>query len=362
MTDKDLLATTQTALKSGVPDFKLGGAMLDEEGTGKPTIIYNDKWREYLDYYFNSDQFNKAIGSLMMWAFGRGYNTDSQTRSILEHINGRGNDSFDNIMWNMGVVKKINGDAFLEIIRKGRDLLNLKPISPLNIATQINNKGIITGYLEINPKTKAIRNTFKPNEIFHISNDRIANSARGISAVISTKFIIDSKMEAERDWRRVLHRSTIRVMYIDADDTPRLNRIKAQYKDAIKNGELMIIPAKKGEAEFQDITVPPFQPFADTMRYYDSRLQQALGVPKITLGGAEETTEAASKVATFTYEVPYVWEQRQMEMDFWNQVGLMIKFFKPPSLKDNIQSDEEANTGQLNIQPNETEVGLTRTE
>lgn len=366
MAETDINATTTTALKSGVPDFSLGGAAIDEAGDQPETYWYNSEWKDRLAYYNTIPDIKQAIDSLAKWSFGKGWETereDTILKTRLQKISGWGEDTFDSIMMNMLIVKKVNGDAFAEIIKKGNALINLKPLNPETIRTVVNRKGIIIRYDELTTKGNKVRRSYQPEEIFHISNDRIANEIHGKSIIESTKWAIDAKQEAIRDWRRILHRSTIRVMYIDADDTTRLNTIKNQYKEAIKNGELMIIPAKKGEAEFEDITTPPLQPFLDWVRYLDNYINRALGVPTIILGGSDQgATEAQSKVGYLVFEVPYTVEQRLMEQDLWNQLTVKITFKRPVSLKEETQENEAKNTGQLGIQPNEVEAQLSRTE
>jgi hypothetical protein len=364
MPDTDLLQTTTTALKSGVADFSLGGAAIDEAGDQSETYWYNSEWKQRLAYYNEIPDIKQAVDSLAKWSFGKGYKTENDILKVdLEKVSGWGEDTFDSIMMNMLIVKKVNGDAFAEIIKKKGHLLNLKPLNPETIRTVVNRKGIIIRYDELTTKGNKVRRSYQPEEIFHISNDRIANEIHGKSIIESTKWAIDAKQEAIRDWRRVLHRTTIRVMYIDADDTTRLNTIKTQYKEAIKNGELMIIPAKRGEAEFEDITTPPIQPFLDWVRYLDNYINRALGVPTIILGGSDQgATEAQSKVGYLVFEVPYTVEQRLMEQDIWNQLSINITFNRPVSLKEETQANESANTGQLGIQPNEVEAQLSRTE
>ena len=51
-------------------------------------------------------------------------------------------------------------------------------------------------------------------------------------------------------------------------------------------------------------------------------------------------------------------EQRLLEQDLWNQLAIRVKFDRPVSLMDSMQSDEAANTGQTGFQPNDTQAGV----
>jgi hypothetical protein len=159
------------------------------------------------------------------------------------------------------------------------------------------------------------------------------------------------------DKRRVHHRSTIRVLEVDSDNAAELSKLKTQYENAINKGEVLIVPKGIG---FMDAPIN----YIDTLEwiiYLEGFFYQALGVPKAICNTAD-FTEAASKVSYMTFEPVYVEEQTLLEQDLWNQLGLKVKFNRPPSIGGILSEDEEKNTGQVSIQPNEVGVSAGRTE
>jgi hypothetical protein len=150
-------------------------------------------------------------------------------------------------------------------------------------------------------------------------------------------------------------------LYVDAENTTKLNHIKEQYKEGINNGEILLLPAKKGDADFEDLTLPPVDAFLKWIQYLENNFYQAVGVPRV-IATSENYTEAASKVGFLTFEPVYTSEQTLLEGDLFNQMGIKIKFNRPPSLSGVLQQSEEKNTGQTAIQPNEVEVTPERTE
>jgi hypothetical protein len=86
-----------------------------------------------------------------------------------------------------------------------------------------------------------------------------------------------------------------------------------------------------------------------------------VGVPK-AIANTADFTEAASKVGYMTFEPVYVEEQTLMEQDILKQLGLRVKFNRPPSLGGMMSEDEAKNTGQLSIQPNEVTATAGRNE
>ena len=360
--ETDINQTTTTALDTGVDDYQVDREKIDDAEV-KELEWTNPDWSEYLGYYKNIPEFKEAIRALARWTVGKGYEPeDNRTKIILENITGWGEDSFQQILTNMIIVKKVNGDAYAEIIRNDKGtLVNLKPLNPGRMRHIVNSKGFIIRYEEVDAKKKKTKRTFTPDQIFHLCNDRIASEIHGTSAVEAVKWVINARNEAMSDWRRISHRSTVRVMYVDADDSDKLTQVKDQYKEAINNGEVMLIPAKKGEAEFVDYNLPPIDAFIRWIQYLEGFFYQALGVPK-AIANTADFTEAASKVGYMTFEPVYTEEQTLLEQDLWNQLAVRIKFNRPPSLAGTLQEDETKNTGQTGFQPADTQASITRTE
>jgi hypothetical protein len=363
MPENDINKTTTTNMTSGVSNFSVSSKQIDEPSKTTETVWQNENWPVYLGYLKSIPEYKEAVKALARWSIGRGYETDEETRAILDHLTGAGEDSFQSIMNNHIIVKKTNGDAYTEIIEDTETgtLINLKPLNPSTMKTVFNEKGIIIRYEEIDPSTKAAKRTFKPIQILHSMNDRIANETHGTSVLEACKWVIDARNEAMNDWRRVCHRSTIRVLYVDVDNTTKLSSLKTQYADAISKGEVLILPMKKGDIELEDITVPPIDPFIRWIQYLEGFFYQAVGVPK-AIANTADFTEAASKVGYMTFEPVYVEEQTLLEQDLWNQLGIRIKFNRPPSLSGMMQDSEAANTGQVGFQPNEMTGTVGRVE
>lgn len=353
--------TMTTQLDSGVPNFDIGSETIDEGSGEKEYYYYNTNWPELLSYFKNMPEVYQNVTSLNMWAFGKGFTADTRTKVILEHITGWGEDTFDSIIINQGNVEDVNGDAYAEIIRDKETgvLINLKPLNPYRVRHVIGKDGLIIRYdVWQNGKWEKM----KKEDIFHTCRGRIANEGHGTSKIWSSKWMLDAKKEAMEDWRRISHRSTIRILYIDIEDTAQNNTIREQYKEAIKNGEVMILPLKRGDAELVDATSPPIQQFLEWIRYIDSALQKSLGVPDAILGGTQVVGEANSKIGYLTFEVPYGFKAKQMEQDLWNQMQIKVEFEKPRSLMDMGEEADNSNSGQIGFQQNELRTSIGRTE
>lgn len=362
MPERDIYQTTYTGLRTAAEEFSVSSESIDES-QGKEHFYNNDDFYENLGYYKKIPELKQAIDALARWTAGKGWTTTlTKDGKILSNIVGWGEDTFDSLMQSMVIMKKVNGDSYAEIIRNEEGMLiNLKPLNPGRMRIVTNQKGTIKRYDELGVGDK-VKRTFEPKDIFHLCENRIANENHGTSVIESCKWVIDARNEAMDTWRRMLHRSGVRLAYIDMDDSATLTKFQDTYEQAIKYGEVMIMPGKKGDMELVDFPVSPSQPYLETIRYYENFFYQAVGVPKVILGGAADYTEASSKVGYLTFEQVYMTEQRLLEQDIWNQLAIKIKFERPVSLKDNVQGSEAANTGQAGFQPNETKVGVTRNE
>ncbi len=357
----NLQNTTQTDLNDASLDYSTPQGYIDE-ASDREIYWNNDYWNEGLGLWEDNPAYKEPIRALARWSVGKGYETeDTRTQILLESLDGWGEDSFQSILTNLIILKKTNGDAFAEIIRNDNGtLINLKVLNPSNVRIVVDNKGMIKRYDVRNSKSEWIK--FKPFEILHLCNDRIASQIHGTPAWKACKWELETRKEVLANTRRILQRGTIRVMYVDEDNTTKLNQIKTEWRDAIKYGEVMILPGKKGsDVEVVDYNVPDISALMTFVQYLDNRIYQSLGIPR-AIADTTDFTEAASKVGYMTFEPVYTEEQTLLEQDLWNQLAIKVKFNRPPSLAGTMQKSEEANTGQTSIQPNEAQASITRTE
>lgn len=353
----ELDISKSAVLERGIEDYAVDSVSLDFSSNDETFYNFPNAKRN-LGYYKTIPELKKAVDALAVWTAGKGYETNLGFKVELEHIKGWGEDSFQSILKNMLVLKKIIGDSFAEIIRSLEgNLINLKPISPERMRIVCDKRGFIKRYEQILGDGKTRK--FNPEQILHLCNDRVGDEIHGTSVVDAVKWVIDARNEAMTDYRQVLHRNVVpvRIIEIDTDDIEKRDALMVQYKSAIQKGEVLIIP--KGTVEIKDNNITIENPIV-WIQYLENFFYQAVGVPKIILGGSEQFTEASSKVGYLTFEQVYISEQTELEDDLWNQLGLKIKFNRPASLQDNVQSSETKNTGQVGFQPKESSINMQR--
>lgn len=352
--------TTTTDLDNSSLDYETPLANIDEAGRGK-TYWNNNFWYEGYGLWEDNPAYKEPIRALARWTVGKGFETSVINKIRLDNITGWGEDSFQSILTDLIIVKKTNGDAYAEIINNDKGILiNLKPLNPSNVKIAINEAGLIDWYEVKNSKGEWVK--FRKQEILHLCNDRIAGQIHGTPAWKACKWELEARKELLKNIRRILQRGSIRIIYVDVDNETKLNQIKKEWVTAIKNGEAMILPGRKGqEVEVVDYQIPDITPLMNFLEYLDNRIYQSLGIPK-AIADTSNFSEASSKVGYMTFEPVYTEEQTLLEQDLWNQLAIKVKFNRPPSLSGIMQESESKNTGQLGFQPNDIKASAGRTE
>lgn len=349
----DITAVTRTTLDTDVTKFSVALKEL-ESAESEEYYYYNANWSKWLGYYKQIPELKSAINGLAIWTIGKGYETDAATKVFLESLTGSGKDNDDSLLFNMFIIKKINGDAYFQIIRKDNKIINLKALNPSRVRIVYGKDGRIKRYehMQNNEEWKKIA----LDDMFHLINDKIGDEVHGISVVEACQWVIDARNEAMSDTRRTLHRGTIRVIEVDMDDTSlsNLSNLKTQYAEAIKKGEVLFIP--KGTSAIADFKAIDMTQYFEWIRYLENFFYQAVGIPKV-IASSENFTEASSKIGYLAFEPVYTREQQILEAELWSQLQIKIKFNRPPSLSTMLEGEQEKNQAQTGFQPTEMMAG-----
>lgn len=362
MAELDISKSTITDMTGAVKDYSVSQGQLDPAHNQQKETFYDyPDSSEYLGYYKTIPELKKSIDALAIWTVGKGFETDVETKVKLDRFGGWGEDTIQSIFENLVIQKKVFGDSFAEIIKNDDgEIINLKPLYTGDMRVVVGRNGIIKRYEQRVNGGNGVTVKFKPEEIIHLCNDRIGNEIHGTSVIEACKWVIDARNEAMTDYRVVLHRNRIpvRIIEVDTDDTTKRNALISEYEEAIKKGEVLVIP--KGTVEIKDESVTIQDPIA-WIQYLENFFYQAVGVPRV-IASSQEYSEASSKVGYLTFEPIYTREQTLLEADIWNQLAMRIKFNRPPSLSGVVSESEQKNTGQLGVQPNETQAQAGRVE
>jgi len=351
-------------LTTAMTDYSVDAMQTDGISDQKENTWTNQEWGQYLGYYKKIPELRAVIDAKSTWTVGKGFEADEVTTLLLNTIKGWGVDTFNTILENMIRTMQIGGDSFAEIIRDDEDnLINVKPLDPSTITIVVDSKGLIIRY-EQNSKImgKEVKK-FKPDQIFHLSRNRVADEIHGISLIESLKEIILMRNEAMSDWKRVLHRNIdpLWIFHLDTDDPTEIAAFKAKHDAARGKGENMYIP--------KDVVVPELVSTAanatlNPQAWIDSlnnQFYQVSGVPQIILGGSAEFTEATAKIAYLAFQQTIEEDQLYIEEEVLSQLNLEIELSFPASLVNEMLSDQQkdgANSkNPQGFQENDTTAG-----
>ncbi len=370
----DVAAITRQAMTQQLSILSDPSQDVDSPNSSGDITYLSENWQKYNGYYRTNRGGTKAkIDKFAMWAVGKGFKADEETKNTLNQIRGNGKDSFNSIMENMIRVKKINGDSFAHIIRDktitdkikniankitlgfvryapgSGKLINLKPLNPSRIGTVTGEDGMIKRYKQMNTSGDEVIKTFKPNEIFHLTNDREADEIHGISIYESTAEKLDKIQQLDNDMATVFHRYVMPLMKfsLNTDDPTKIGEFKTKAKATLEGGDPLFIPM--GAVEADALTIPQFAT-VDPLHWRDAWGQDSvmdIGIPELILGRATGITEASAKIVYLSFQQTVEDEQREDEEQLLLQVGIKVEYEFPVRIEENLEEDEKKD-GKIN--------------
>lgn len=340
-------------------------AALETDGVGnqEETEYQNAKWSQYWGYFNSVADLKSAIILKAIWNVGKGYTADNRVTAILEGITGWGKDTFQDIIFNMEIIRRVGGDAYAEIIRnpKSGTLINLKPLDPGSMKIIVNRQGIIKRYEQVAKiKDRNVVTKFQPQDIFHLSNNRLADQIHGISDIESLEPVIKAEEESFADMVTINHRQAkpLIMFKLGTDDQSKIDEFIVKMDSAINKGEHIYIPDDENSVSYDVVQVNVSQlvmAWRDDIR---NKFYRTIGLPQIVPGAGGKSTESESKVIYKAFEQIVHADQLFLEKQIWNQLALRIDFIHPASISPEMQADEAKDAGQqTSFQPGETKIG-----
>ena len=233
------LDIAQTTTPTKIIDLTIESQDTDGVQDQNETFYDNLEFTKWYGMFMSTNKLKASIKSWATWVMGLGTVGEDSATDI---INGWGKDTWEEILWNMLVIKKVNGDAYAEIIRNPDTgtLINVKPLNPGTIRIVINKEGIIERY-EQRLRSKEPNRIINVENMFHLSNDRVADEIHGDSIMESLIWNIEAQEEARRMYRKKVKNSgIIGIVEADTDNTTKLTSLKAPIKKGVEEGMFLI--------------------------------------------------------------------------------------------------------------------------
>ncbi len=358
MGDNKISSAVASDLTNAVSDYSVDTKSTDGVFSQKETTWMNADWSKYFGYYWDIPELNTTIDARATWTVGKGIQADEQTTLLLDTLKGWGKDTFNTILENMIRTMLIGGDSYAEIIRDDEDnLINLKTLDPEVMKHVVGQNGVLLRY-EQTSKTKEPVKKFRPDEIFHLSRNRVADQIHGTSVITKLMNIILMRNEAMTDYKQVMHRymKPRYIFHLDTDDEVKIAKFKATMDKAWADGENMYVPKDAVVPEVMAIapnaTLDPKQWIENLSEYF----YEGVGVPRFIVGGAGGLTEAAVKISYLAFQQTIEEDQLFIEEQVLAQLNLVIELEFPVSLENELLSDEKKD-GPENIDANDTTAG-----
>ena len=329
------------------------------------TEYINFNWTKQLGFYKKIPELKSAIDAKTKWTIGKGFTSNEITEMAFLSINGHGKDSFNSILKNQDKVMEIGGDSYAEIIRdEDTKLINLKPLNPEFIKIVAGRNGMIKRYEQINRITKKKIQSWPPEQIFHLSRDRVADEIHGVSVVDAVEETMIARNEAIRDYRKLLRRNVypVRVHYVDTDDPTEITNYKAKADKIQYEGENFIVPKGAVEIEISAVATNQTLNPLPWINVLTQNFYQEVGVPQIIVGGAQEITEASAKIAYLAWEQTVEDKQLYLEEQVLAQLNLEINLEFPASLQNELLSDNRKGETMQASTPEDTSITNTGIE
>lgn len=349
-------------------DYQTPIVNTDGVSSQKETRYYNTRWGERLGHYKNNAHLKNSIKIRGSWIFGKGYTCDTETGVILDHVTGWGKESFIQVLKNMDRTMCIGGDAYAHIItdKETGDFINLKTLNPGSMVHVVNDEGILIGYEQISrlgDTNKTIRK-FKPEEIFHVSMDRIADEIHGDSLIDAMMPVLSAWGENFLDRALIIHRMAkpLIIFKLKTDNMTKIEQIKQKLQEAMRKStdNMILIPDDENILRYEVLKIDVNPLLFEQANALRKDFYSTIGSPEL-LSDSSGSTESGGKIGHLNFTQLVDDRQSHWEQEIWNQLNIKIELTPPDNLVDNLKGDERKDANQgLEFQQGDVTAGVAR--
>jgi hypothetical protein len=314
------------------------------------TSIQTIEFNEPHGYYRKIPELQGVIDRLALWVIYGGDDADEKNEEItfkteadrtkFERITGFGKDTPEDVFYNLFRVGKISGTTIGEIIKdraNKKGLINLKPLDPQTIRVTANKFGIISKFEQITHKSGEDGQQLKPTElkpenVFYIAWNRIADEIVGISTIEKIEGIIKYRHQAMEDLSEVYHRYVVPfwLFYVDTDDEEEIDDFNTKIRKMIKERDSMTLP--QGVVNSHERLSVPQHSNLDPLNWIKHLERYFLiseGVPELIAGIGRETADASSRMIYLAWRIITIANQKIYEKHIKRQLGINLRFPRP---------------------------------
>ena len=207
----------------------------------------------------------------------------------------------------------------------------------------------------------SVLRTFKPHEMFHLSNNRLADQLHGISDIESLEPTILAELESFNDGKRLMHQQArpFIIFKYKTDDHAKIKETAEKINKLREAGNDLHIPDDDNILSWEVVQVNPSQVVLEWRNDIRNKFYRTILVPQILAGAGGQGTESDSKIIMIGSE-QIIWKnQRYLERQIKAQLGLTIDLIHPTSISQDLQQDEAKDKNQgIAIEPADTKAGV----
>lgn len=344
-------------MSSSISDYAVDSKIQDEASTNETRYQNNNAAKQY-GYFCNNADLKAAIVSKAIWVVGKGYDANIRTKTIMEHWTGWGKDTADDILFNLEISKRIYGDAFAEIIKDGDNIINIKPLNSANMVIVCDKGGRIKRYEQLGEGDPI---KFTPEEILHLSNNRIGDQIHGTSDIDAVESTILAEMESFDDTKKIMHRQArpLIMFKLGTDDSTKIAAFQVKMDNATRLGENIYIPDDASSVSYEVVQLTPSPMVMQWRDDIRKKFYRSIGLPELLPSGGGDATESGGKIGYLAWEQINSREQRCVELQIYAQLNLKINLIPPSSLAASLEEDQnkDGQTQEMGFQPNDVNAG-----
>lgn len=331
------------------------------------TEYLNDRFTEFYGYFTDHSELRAALLTKSTFIVGGGYECDPETEIILSYVNGAGKSSFRELLFNMDLGKRIARDSFAQIIRADNGkLLNIKVLNPGSIKIIFDKYGLIEEYQQIariGDKNVAIKH-FKPNEIFHLTNNQIFDSLCGFSDIEGLNKELLAELESFDDTKKTMRQVSrpFIIFKLKSDDPAKIAALDTKMKNVRDKGEgYMVIPDDENIITTEQVVLNVSQLIFQWREDLRKKFYRAIGLPELIVQSGD-STESGGKVGSLHFGNIIQRDQKYLEEQVWAQLGLKINLVPPETLASQLMTDtaKDGQNQQMDMQPSDMQAGVGR--
>ena len=341
-------------------------------------ITWTPEWQKWHGQYRDIPENQATIDVWCKWIIGKKITfLKPEHEKTAKKIKGNGKDTFRKILLNGKRTSKICGDGFIQKVKdKAGRLINLIPQNPGTITIIANRKSRILKYVQFMENTninlgttnaeiqeeiqknimeKTIVSSWDPDEMFHISNNRIADEIHGIPESEKLELIGQWKKQASEDQSTIIRRYGKPTYFyeVDTDDDTEIADIETKINKTITEFSNMVVP-KGTLSEVKNIRTPQLGtidviPWLNHLRSYYT---EASGVPDLIRGKSDEVSLAAGKLNVLGFKEKIIMEQIEFSEDIEAQINLELEFEPPPQIDTEIAKTMKEQEGKIQAKEN----------